>query len=263
MKIPMPFTKRIMFSLVAVLALATLTCAAPPTKPVPPLGWVSAPETQNAGDFGPVVTDIENHLYAGHPYRDNDRITWTHEGTHGVNSLLRNKYGQPTFYVLKNNAYTMNEPLTKINEVARMIPWRLRGDQTYSLYCLQSIQSWNDQPSYLFDEWVAYTNGTIARYKLGIKDRRETIQYMFELGIYSTCVPYTSKERFPVMRDFLKWQWERTLSLVEDKSILDNFRSSDDADVVSFKIFMCEYFGSTWTYKHMGFKHPHDSSRTK
>lgn len=55
--------------------------------------WFSCPNSCVTENYGPVVTDIEQHLYFGHPYRDNDKITWVHEGTHGINSLLRENTG--------------------------------------------------------------------------------------------------------------------------------------------------------------------------
>jgi hypothetical protein len=48
-------------------------------------------------------------------------------------------------------------------------------------------QSWNEQPSYVFDEWCAYTNGLEARYRLGIRDRQETGRYAAEFIAYAVC----------------------------------------------------------------------------
>jgi hypothetical protein len=141
--------------------------------------WTPAPPIRDVGNLGPIVTDVESHLYAGHPYRDADRITWVHEGSHGVSSLLRNKWGCPAFYVLQNRAVLMPEPRTTLSAVAGRVPQSLRGE-VYNLYLIQMQQWWNNQPSFVFDEWVAYTNGAEARRRLGIPDREETLRYASE-----------------------------------------------------------------------------------
>jgi hypothetical protein len=45
--------------------------------------------------------------------------------------------------------------------VAPLIPQNLRSTR-YRLYLISQARSWNNQPTYLFDEWVAYINGTEA-----------------------------------------------------------------------------------------------------
>lgn len=212
--------------------------------------WISYPEQQQTPDYGPVVTDVERHLYPGHPYREPDRVTWVHEGTHGINSLVRNANGKPGFYILKNHAYLLDEPQTTVAAAAQAVPASLRG-QIYSLYCLQSQGSWNNQPSYLFDEWDAYTNGTIARKVLKIADRRESASYMLEMAVYSTCVPYCCKVRNEDTKYFLRWLWERSLMLVEDDSVIQTLRTSPDAD--DLRTFMRGYFGVGWTKSKLGF----------
>ena len=212
--------------------------------------WISFPETRKTRSYGPIITDIEQHLFAGHPYRSNDKVTWAHEGTHGANSVLRNKYGKPGFYVLKNAAYTLNEPRTTLSAVSPKIPRSLRG-HIYSLYCVQSRRYWNNQPSYLFDEWIAYTNGTITRNKLQIKGRRETTAYMIEMAIYSTCVPYTTRSNDPEVKEFTRWMWERTMALVDNDSYLTDLKTNNDA--VNLRKFMQDYYGSDWTKTTLGF----------
>jgi hypothetical protein len=199
-----------------------------------------------------VVTDVERHLYPGHPYReDSDKVGWTHEGTHGVNSLVRNKYGKPGFYTLNNTAYLLAEPNTTIAAVARKVPPSLRGN-IYNSYCIQMQGYWNYQPSYLFDEWTSYMNGSIARKKLKIATRGETVGYMLEMAIYSTCVPYTSRSTDENTKVFLRWMWERTLFLI-NKDALKPLRENTDTDAENLRIFMRGYFGKTWTKKQLGF----------
>jgi len=219
--------------------------------------WVTYPPSQTSHDYGPVVTDVERHLYPGHPYRENsDKVGWTHEGTHGVNSLVRNKYGRPGFYTLNNTAYLLAEPNTTIAAVARKVPPSLRSN-IYNSYCIQMQGNWNYQPSYLFDEWTSYMNGSIARKKLKIANRSETIGFTLEMAIYSTCVPYTAKSTGAKddenTKIFLRWMWERTLFLIDknNKDALKPLRENTDAE--SLRVFMRDYFGKTWTKKQLGF----------
>jgi hypothetical protein len=213
--------------------LAIIFIAVPPLRPV---------------DVGPVVSDIESHLPAGHPYYDSDRITWVHEGTHGINSRLRNLYGCPAFYVLKNRAVLLNEPDTTLAKVARRVPKSLRGS-VYSLYLIQMQGYWNQQPSYVFDEWVAYTNGAEARRQLGITSRGETVDYALEFCIYAACVPWAANSDDPKLKAFYKWQVERVLRF--NPHGLDKLKTAQDAE--SLRQFLRSYCGSTWTKKNLGF----------
>jgi hypothetical protein len=208
---------------------------------------------REVGDLGLVVTDIDSHLPAGHPYRDSDRITWTHEGTHGINSLLRNKYGCSGFYVLENRAVLIQEPATTLAAVAHLVPLSLRGE-VYNLYLVQMRGYWNEQPTYVFDEWIAYTNGTEARQRLGIQDRAETVRYMLEFCVYATCVPQAAGSHDPQMRAFIVWQIERAMVLYRASGITSDYltrlRTAPDAE--SLRHYMRDYFGTAWTHRVLG-----------
>jgi len=205
--------------------------------------------------YGQVVADIESHLPTNHPYRDNDRITWVHEGTHGINSILRNTFGRPGFYVLENKAILLNtEPQTTIGEVARMVPVSLRGD-VYRLYMVDMRRYWEHQPSYIFDEFVAYTNGADARNQLRIHDRAETVKYMLEFCVYSACVPRSVKEGDEQLRLFLMFQAERAIKISNDSGIKSEYliKLCNEPDANELRIFMRKYFGKRWAKETLGF----------
>lgn len=105
--------------------------------------------------------DIESHLPPNHPYKDTDRVTWGHEGTHGVNSRIRNSLDSRSnaFYVLDNKAFTAEEPDFKLSDLANTIPQNLRG-KVYKMYLIDQQRYWNNEPLYVLDELSAYCNGS-------------------------------------------------------------------------------------------------------
>jgi hypothetical protein len=212
--------------------------------------WTTALPLRYAG-LEPVVSDVQSHLPEGNVYWDADRVTCVHESTHGVNSLLRNRYGRPAFYVLNNKAILLNEVRTTISEIARDVPVSLRGD-VYQLYLIQSQRDWNNYPSYILDEWVAYTNGGEARQTLNIIDRAETTRYALEFCVYSTYVVARGDAQ---MREFYKWQVERVIRLHRQAGLngdyLNRLRLSPDA--VQLRIWLRETYGQKWTKSFLGF----------
>lgn len=54
------------------------------------------PAKRSVTNLGKVLSDIDSHMPAGHIYQDNDKITWGHETTHGINSDLRMKFSRRT-----------------------------------------------------------------------------------------------------------------------------------------------------------------------
>jgi hypothetical protein len=202
-----------------------------------------------------VVSDIEGHLNPGHPYRSSDRVGWVHEGTHGVNSQLRNTYKKPGFYVLEDRAVLLDEPNITLTDVANAVPKSLRG-RGYALYLVRMAGSWNRQPTYVFDEWTAYTNGTEARYRRGIQERSDTIESMMDFSVYAICVPMVARSIDPQMRAFLMWHFERALSLYYasgDRPAESLTRLRTEADAESLRQFARHYFGSQWTQQVLGF----------
>jgi thiol-disulfide isomerase/thioredoxin len=195
--------------------------------------WVEYKSIRDSGRTPGVIADVENHLKAGHVYDDPDLITTVHECTHGINSVMRNQYGCPCFYVLDDGVALIKEPKTDLRTVAATIPISLRGD-VYGLYLIQAQTDWNNQPSYVFDEWSAYTNGSDARNQLGIKTRSETVQYMIEFCIYSICVEMSANDTDSNTKEFVEWQLNRCLDIYQESGVtsekLTSLRTSGDAE---------------------------------
>jgi len=235
--------------ILCVIALTQFSCDLPllPTS-YPQPTWTTYSPTWNPGNLGPVVTDIESHLWSGNPYREADKVGWVHEGTQGIAGLLRSKYHCPGFYVLQNRAVLMPEPPTTLSAVAAFVPRSLRG-KIYHTYLVQARVSWNSQPTYVFGEWVAYTNGAEARQQLGIRRRHETVDYALEMSVYAICVPMVSGSNDAQMRAFIRWQLERVVSLAGPDSLR---RLRDAPDAESLRTFARSYFGAEWTRRILG-----------
>jgi len=241
-----------------------------PTNPLPPIKpektepqWIKYPAIRTPDlTLGKILADIDSHMPAGHIYSSNDKITWGHETTHGINSNLRNSWKAPNvngFYCLLDRAVMIAEPKVTIQMVAPTVPPSLRGP-VYDLYMIKQAASWGDRPLYIFDEWVAYTNGSEVRADLGISERSETVSQMLEFDVYALALAMAIKTQDKGYDDyqfklFLKWNIERSFRLYKNEeravSYLQNLRSNPDAE--KMRIFTRDYLGKEWANKVIGF----------
>lgn len=239
----------------------------------------------NDPSLGTILSNIESQLPNGHPYKDNDRITWGHETTHGINSRIRNTLAGPKqngIYILNNQAVLLPEPPITLRDVAGVVPRDLRG-QVYDLYLVRqqsktkrlgvhfiykdsyehlsrnpdisallrrTIQGWNDRPLYVYDEWSGYLNGSIIRNELNIKDRAETVQYALEFVGYAWSLIEAAD--YPAnLKRFTKWQTEQTIQTFYASTNLTKSAVSWYSKIISnsyWKRFE-DYAGYTWVEK--------------
>jgi hypothetical protein len=136
-----------------------------------------------------------------------------------------------------------------LSAAANLVPLSLRGE-VYDLYLVNAQSDWNDQPSYVFDEWTAYTNGANARQQLGIQDRQETVRYALEFCVYATCVARAANSSDPQTRAFIMWQIERVMKLSSGSEYLEHLRQEPDA--APLRGFVCDYFGVHWSREILG-----------
>lgn len=185
--------------------------------------WTSWPKVRSVNNLGKVLSDIESHMPAGHIYRDNSRVTWAHETTHGINANIRNsiRNGQKNnaFYVLEDRAAVIVEPRTTIRRVAGKIPQELRGP-SYQLYLVESTSSWNNEPLYIMDEWTAYTNGSACGRELNADGWYYELLQAHNFNVYSMYLMMTVKEDCPDYDDkqlkaYIMWNVERTFDLAK------------------------------------------------
>jgi len=215
----------------------------PPPKPIPPppkpgdnVKWLNFPaQRSNQGNHTPFLEDILTHLpYSmGNQYFANDSITWGHETTHGINSHIRNTFGkgkQNGFYVGGNKAIVLNEPNVTLSQVASMIPYNLRGSR-YNLYFIQQQRDWNNSPLYVFDEFVAYVNGSVIGLERHNKWSSDDMVACLEFSNYAICLARTIErydptyfEREPQFKEFLAYMLRVALSTYQKGIILPEFQ---------------------------------------
>ena len=174
-----------------------------------------------------VLRDIDSHLTLGQ-YYDKNKVTWAHEGTHFINANIRNSHKDFTkvngFYCLGDRGCVIYEPRTTIRSFAGIIPEGLRGP-SYNLYLVQQTGGWNDRPLYLFDEWVAYTNGSEVGRELNHQGWYFELLQAHNFNVYCMYLAMHVKKVCPdyddfQMKMFMMWNIERTFRLSEkfDKS---------------------------------------------
>lgn len=143
-------------------------------------------------NWSEILTDIIQHT----PFNDtnpyNDLVTLAHETTHGINSYIRNKLNNTGlkangFYILNDRAIFIVEPNIRKFKVKNFVPLKLRGSR-YKLY-VEGSSSWDDRPLYLWDEWVAYLNGSkvaMDLYETGLwkYGRRDAMAGTIEFVVY-------------------------------------------------------------------------------
>lgn len=241
-----------------ILLICLVGCESSVNQPAPRVTvepvWTTYAPLRTIRDMGPVLTDVESHLHAGHPYANpGDLVNWAHEGTHGINSDLRQTYHRAGFYVLNNRAVLIDNPPITLTAVAREIPPSLRGF-CYSLYFVQQLRDWDDTPTYPFDEWVSYSNGAEARLRRNIPGRDDTVQFALEFVPYSICVAKAMRTAGlaadPQMRAFIRWQTERCVLLGHTSG--KTIPRLDATDAAALRAFAKDYFGSTWAARNLG-----------
>jgi hypothetical protein len=218
----------------------------------PPLGeltcrTLAAGRTSTDASWGAVLTDIVQHLPRsyGDTYFDADTVTSGHETSHGIHSHIRNTMNDTGtrangFYVLDGRACLVREPDMRKSDVAAYIPPALRWSR-YGLYITGS-SDWDDTPLYVWDEWVAYTNGSavgVDRSEAGLwrSGWRGTVDGTIEFTVYAMAVGMAAEarepgyfEREPNFLAFLVWNARRAMRLFRAGRVIPDFAWDEQDD---------------------------------
>jgi V8-like Glu-specific endopeptidase len=258
---------------------------APPPPPPPPAAggveWTSWPAQHGRSNaaWGSALTDIVRHLPLsyGDTYADADLVTYGHETTHGINSHLRNNLNRTGrrangFYCMNDRGAIIAEPAIRKSAVAAYVPASLRGSR-YALY-VQGSPDWDDRALYLFDEWVAYTNGSevalaLTREGLWRYGWRDAVAGTLEFTAYAFATAMAIEAGDPAyfrdntqFRAFLQWNAERAMNLYRAGAGLASFRfdrqdqlytalrTSPDAEAL--RAFARRVYGAEWASRVLG-----------
>jgi len=197
-------------------------------------GYGSATGSQLKGK----ILDVANHVggIQGHwsIYMTESGAGSIHELTHGANATANNAIDRPgtnAMYCLNNWVAVLKEPNFNRKIVSRYIPHSLRGNK-FDLY-VNSGPERPGGPLYLYNEWIAYTNGAIYSIDLseqaGCYNDCEEVDWVMapiELGVYCIATlratgdhdkDYTYvKIHGEDLRDFTRWNLERTFNAYKD-----------------------------------------------
>lgn len=169
--------------------------------------------TYNNPSVGTAINDIEQHykplsyMQPASTYRDGDLVTWAHELTHAVNSLIRNTFGNSdthqSVYLLHDVAYVFRTPKCNLYDVRQRVTTQ---GYSYDLYFVRQMSDWHHQPLYPLDELQAYTNGTVAGLeKYGATSRvKFSLERAEEFNGYAHDILRTVKELDPGYADLAK-----------------------------------------------------------
>lgn len=259
----------------------------PTTPPVPMAPWPGsqlqfltfpAQKMASGASWGTALTDIVRHLPSsyGNQYDfPDDRITWGHETTHGINSHVRNSLNTTGkrangFYLMKDRAALVVEPpTTLLANVGTYVPASLRGSR-YKTYLVDQVSGWNDTPTYVYDEWVAYTNGSEVGVELaksgswtewrdGVAGTLEFTIYALALGLAVETKDAAYFASYTQFREFLAWNAERAMNLYRAGAVLpvfawttqDNYYTAwkTSADAIPLRNFARRTFGEAYCTK--------------
>jgi hypothetical protein len=118
--------------------------------------------------------------------------------------------GYNAFYCLNNRAGIFRTPRFKMHQVAEFIPQQLRGE-AFKLYFIDQHAAWDDDPTYILDEWVAYINGvTVGKelIKAGMYGEmaqfHKDIRHSLELAGHASALLAATKKFDPTYPDYQK-----------------------------------------------------------
>lgn len=187
-------------------------------------------------DLGVTLGDLESHIAKDHRYKDDNKITWSHQVSHGINAAIRNKvYTKEPFngfYVLQDRSILLREPSITIREISEEIPEVLRGP-SFKIYLVDQIDKWNDRPLYLIDEWVAFTNGAEVGKELNFEGWYFELLQAHNFNVYCLYMAMIvnrdiSNYRDDNLKKFIKWNIERVfrISCPSDRSEIDRAKQT-------------------------------------
>ena len=165
------------------------------------------------------LADIESRMPAGHHYAfPTMPMTWGHMTTHGLNNNLRQRnLGCNVLYVMGGKACVIREPKGRLSAIARLIPPKLRGP-SFQLHLIEQPRYWEYEPTYLLDEWMACTNGSLVGRQVAENGWHFELLQAINFTVYSIAMANSICGSDPQydhtqLRAFIQYNAERTLKI--------------------------------------------------
>jgi hypothetical protein len=190
--------------------------------------------------WGPALVDLASHLPAsyGTEFDDHDLVTHAHETTHAIAGHLRStlapEWQANALYAMRGRAVVLAEPRFRKADVAPFVPPSLRASR-FDTYLVEQTE-WDDTPLYVFDEWVAYTNGGAVGIDLVERGLwpggwRDAIDGPLEFTVYALALGMAAEvhdpdyaAREPAFACFLRFSVARAMRVVCAGAAMPPFR---------------------------------------
>lgn len=162
-------------------------------------------------------------------------ITNVHERTHWVTNELTNRYGEggksACLYVGRGRFVRIEQPRPlRIAHVAARVLYRGR---CFDLYLVRQRQYWDAEPLYLFDEWVAYSNGAdVATSSYAGFENAYTVTQALEFAHYTAVCLESVPARYDAraLAEFWLWNAARLEAIAKRaRQQAGNWEPSSDA----------------------------------
>lgn len=219
-----------------------------------------------AVDGNDILSDVLSHNYNDNykvsakdytnyiPSQDSMLISSTHECTHGVNSILRDRLSTKenkvnAFYCLDNRYVSIKESRLTLSDVAKKIPNSIRFTSYELIFSGVILRDWNDRCLYLCDDWISHSHGAMYRKQKNIKEREGALKFAFEYGMYSLVhlqmLKGTDYEDYDKLKWFHEWNFNRCFDTFNnERDLIDNikiFITSKDCEAL--RLFIAQEFG--------------------
>ena len=171
------------------------------------VNFITVPKYRTIEDSGLIYKDVLEHSKQK-PFGDEaGRNVNVHETAHGIHSDLRNEYERQikeynlnAFYCLDGNAILLKEPKVTIRHVVKYVPIKLQSYR-WNLYFVDQLKDWDDKPTYILDEWVAYILGSMCavddHQKKIITHKSDAVSGCLDFSIYATALAIAVKNHDP------------------------------------------------------------------
>lgn len=165
--------------------------------------------------------DIRNRLNPQHRFdKYSNLMLRFHESCHFINGTMTvthhvkfNKRREQVFYGLNNKEFYIPQPPLTMRRIATLIPNKIRSTR-FAPYLVNYHKSWENEPLYIIEEWICYSNEVEACYEvesiyskhINSSEYKDAIFSAAQFTLYA--IPLLENAE-PELIDFYKWNVER------------------------------------------------------